>query len=136
LNDPVTDWMKDELTIEQNGDNVIIKAEKKPEPTPNKLSDVQCMVISAKTLKRGIRKRHYDPCYAVFLCDENEDKNTKNIEWMNKLLQDYNDVFRNELPGLPPDRSISHITDTGVASSIKKQCYRMSPAELEELRKQ
>ncbi|KAJ8663631.1 hypothetical protein O0I10_000879 [Lichtheimia ornata] len=52
------------------------------------------------------------------------------------LVHEYADVFRNELPGLPPDRDIEHVIDTGDAQPINRHPFKMSPLELDELRRQ
>jgi hypothetical protein len=54
------------------------------------------------------------------------------------ITQDFQDVFPKELPkGLPPKRDIDHRIDIerGAAPPSKK-AYRMSPRELDELKKQ
>ncbi|KAG1035859.1 hypothetical protein G6F43_013161 [Rhizopus delemar] len=52
------------------------------------------------------------------------------------LVKQYTDVFRDELPGLPPDRGINHVINTGDASPVNRQPFKMSPAELDEQRRQ
>jgi hypothetical protein len=53
------------------------------------------------------------------------------------IVQDFVDVFPEELPGLPPDREIEFTIDllpgTGL---ISKAPYRMAPLELKELKEQ
>jgi hypothetical protein len=53
------------------------------------------------------------------------------------IVQEYPDVFPEELPGMPPDRDIEFIIDLipGTAP-IAKRPYRMAPAELAELKEQ
>ena len=52
-------------------------------------------------------------------------------------MQDFLDVFLEDLPSLPPDREIGFVFDLapGIAP-ISKKPYRMTPAELEELKTQ
>jgi hypothetical protein len=54
-----------------------------------------------------------------------------------RVVCDYPDVFRNDLPGMPPERNIEFLIDllSGIAP-IAKRPYRMSIGELEELKKQ
>jgi hypothetical protein len=53
------------------------------------------------------------------------------------VVQQYPDVFPEELPGMPPDRDIEFIIDfiPGTAP-IAKRPYKMAPAELAELKEQ
>ena len=53
------------------------------------------------------------------------------------VVQEFSDVFPEDLPGLPPDREIEFTIDVipGVAP-ISVPPYRMTPLELQELKKQ
>ena len=52
------------------------------------------------------------------------------------LIKEFNDVFQDVLPRLPPDRGIEHVIDTGDADPISRPPYKISPLELAELRRQ
>jgi hypothetical protein len=53
------------------------------------------------------------------------------------VVQEYPDVFPEELPGMPPDRDIEFVIDLIPGTSpIAKRPYRMAAPELEELKKQ
>ncbi|CAN6445321.1 unnamed protein product [Victoria cruziana] len=53
------------------------------------------------------------------------------------VVQEYADVFPEELPGLPPEREIEFtIALMPGVQPISKAPYRMAPAELAELKKQ
>ncbi|XP_073291037.1 uncharacterized protein [Primulina huaijiensis] len=53
------------------------------------------------------------------------------------VVQDYPDVFAEDVPGLPPDREVEFVIDLipGTAS-ISKAPYRMAPTEMKELKNQ
>ena len=53
------------------------------------------------------------------------------------VAREYSDVFPDNLPGLPPDQEVEFVIDLlpGTAP-ISKTPYRMSPAEMKELKKQ
>ena len=53
------------------------------------------------------------------------------------VVNEYPDVFLEELPGMPPDRDIEFVIELipGI-SPIAKRPYRMAASELEELKKQ
>ena len=53
------------------------------------------------------------------------------------VVDEFSDVFPDELPGLPPDREIEFVIDlTQGAAPVSIAPYRMAPAEKVELRKQ
>jgi hypothetical protein len=53
------------------------------------------------------------------------------------VVYEYPDVFRDELPGMPPDRDIEFAIELQLGTTpISKRPYRMPPAELAELKKQ
>jgi hypothetical protein len=53
------------------------------------------------------------------------------------VVNEYPDVFPEELPGMPPDRDIEFVIDLNPGTSpIAKRPYRMAASELTELKKQ
>jgi len=53
------------------------------------------------------------------------------------VVNEYPDVFPEELPGMPPDRDVEFVIDLLPGTRpIAKRPYRMSVDELEELKKQ
>ena len=53
------------------------------------------------------------------------------------VVQDFPDVFPEELPGMPPDRDIEFLIELLPGTSpISKRPYRMPPNDLEEIKKQ
>ena len=57
---------------------------------------------------------------------------------IDKTLQDYQDIFPGDLPrGLPPERAIDHRIELEPGSlPVSRPVYRMSPQELEEVKRQ
>jgi hypothetical protein len=54
-----------------------------------------------------------------------------------RVVQEYPNVFREDLPGMPPDRDIEFIIELLPGTSpISKRPYRMHVNELVELKKQ
>jgi len=52
------------------------------------------------------------------------------------VVQEFKDVFPNEIPGLPPKREIEFAIDLiPGAGPVSISPYRMAPAELAELKK-
>src|SRR5205809_5625042 len=52
---------------------------------------------------------------------------------LKRLLKEYKDIFREELPdGLPPKRAVDHVIDTGDHSPVNKNAYPLSVQQLQE----
>jgi len=68
------------------------------------------------------------------VCQEFDDIEDPTLQ---KLLGEYNDIFRNELPeGLPPKRAVDHAIDTGDERPVNKNAYPLSAQQLREQIKQ
>ncbi|XP_037480771.1 uncharacterized protein LOC119358225 [Triticum dicoccoides] len=86
----------------------------------------------------GQRKIIYQAKHKTFDCSfsmnlEVKEKDIKEIP----VVRNFPDVFPSELPGLPPDREMEFSIDlTSGTAPISKSPYRMSPAELKELKRQ
>ncbi|XP_075500137.1 uncharacterized protein LOC142538724 [Primulina tabacum] len=53
------------------------------------------------------------------------------------VVQDYPDVFADDVPGLPPDREVEFVIDLILGTApISKAPYRMAPTEMKELKTQ
>ena len=72
-------------------------------------------------------------CYPNIVREEEEQPQDDKLQ---QFCKEYPDVFMDKLPGVPPDRAIHHVIDTGDAEPINRPPYKMSPLELDELRKQ
>ena len=69
---------------------------------------------------------------------EHESQVTGDNRFWSELVKKYPSVFQDGLPGLPPERSFQHIIefkDENV-KPVNRQAYRISPAELDELKVQ
>jgi hypothetical protein len=73
--------------------------------------------------------------YATHILDSTEDKGPNLEDYL--VLQDFSDVFPDEVPGLPPKRDIDFTIDlVPRATPMSKTPYRMSTPELLELKMQ
>lgn len=68
--------------------------------------------------------------------DQYKNPQLQDDKYWDSLVKEFSSVFKDELPGLPPDRGIHHLIDTGDAKPISRPPYKMSPLELDELQKQ
>ncbi|KAG1393183.1 hypothetical protein G6F60_011646 [Rhizopus arrhizus] len=97
-------------------------------------------VISKKQLQRYARKRLVEEVYLVHFTKPEQSTSERSAEadkLEKTILDEFHDVFRNDLPpGLPPVRVVEHVIDTGDANPINKPPFKMSPLELDELRRQ
>ncbi|XP_074317877.1 uncharacterized protein LOC141653909 [Silene latifolia] len=88
--------------------------------------------ISVNTLKSSLRKRDQ-----LILCQMwDRESETPRISEI-PVVRDYEGVFPEEIPGLPPRRDVDFSIDLKPgAGPISKPPYRMGPKEMEELKKQ
>ncbi len=135
------DWNTDVWTLNHNGQTTQLR--------PINTSyhhDVTHLnyLISHKQADRLIKKHHADS-YLIYIKDHYTNMDTlelnsispsdKDTYW-NDLVKQYADVFKDELPGLPPERNVQHVINTEDAKPISRAPFKMSPAELDELQKQ
>ena len=127
---PIPDWDLDTWRITVNNRNYIIR------PTHKRDIPDLTYLLSHCQVQRLERHKGIDN---VFLCyvhpgDIQSDNSVQNSN--DALVKEFRDVFQDTLPGLPPDRDVEHVIDTGDADPISRPPYKMSPLELTELRKQ
>ena len=121
-----------EISFSHKGKNYHIIAK---DPTNHNL-------VSVNAITRDHDRRY--PLFAVMLrkvdVDDNTQSGTRDTKEQDiqRLLQEYKDVFPEKLPkGLPPRRAQDfHIDLKEGSTPQKKGLYRMSPAELSELKNQ
>ncbi|XP_052723888.1 uncharacterized protein LOC108343993 [Vigna angularis] len=78
-------------------------------------------------------------CFLIMTYEDNEVERSSNDESSGgrTVVDDFPDVFPDEVPGLPPIREVEFTIDlVTTAAPISVQPYRMAPAELVELKRQ
>ena len=119
------------------------------ETTTTTTRQAKISLISASALGKAIKK-HRAHCFLIMIrpnistFDEiiPEPEEPQNIEAstteLQRILDDYSDVFRDALPKeLPPDRGVNHRIPTKEGHKpYARSPYRLSPEERSELRKQ
>ncbi|KAG1468527.1 hypothetical protein G6F56_003781 [Rhizopus delemar] len=97
-------------------------------------------LVSKKQLQRYVKKDQLEEVFMVLFSDPSQGGNETSatrVSTLTELLREFNDVFRDHLPpGLPPARYVEHVIDTGNAKPKSRPPFKMSPRELDELRKQ
>ena len=92
----------------------------------------QPKMVSALSARRLLRKG----CLGYLAYVRDVQKIVQNMEDI-PVVCEYQDVFPDELPGIPPDREIEFSIDlVPEAVPVSKVPYRMAPAELKELKEQ
>lgn len=109
-----------------------IQGDRGDRENPSRLNVISCTKIP-KLVEKG--------CY-LFVAqisskkEVEKEKNEKRVVDM-PIIRDYQDVFPNDLPGLPPARQIEfQIELIPGAAPVTRAPYRLAPSELEELSKQ
>jgi transposase InsO family protein len=130
---PTTDYPSNTLIVEKGGKIHKISTELYP-PRNREIVRTKPSVnlISQKQFRKEARRNKQ--IFAVHIRETQQ----KGDPWpgLKAVIKKYNDVFADELPGLPPHRKFDHSIDTESAKPIHKNPYRMSPLELTELKKQ
>ncbi|XP_057775390.1 uncharacterized protein LOC130994361 [Salvia miltiorrhiza] len=89
-------------------------------------------VISALQARKMMNKKD---CRAFLVYLNGEAGTEKKIIEDVEVVREYNDVFPDNLPGLPPNRQVEFTIDLEPGSApVSKAPYRMAPRELEELK--
>ena len=137
-------WASQHRAVIDSYSNEIIFQHKGKKHRMLAIDPLETRFTSTNSITNQVKKDH--KLCAVFIrkipeaSKESEEApaNEKPSEEMQKLVAQYADVFPEELPkGLPPKRSREfHIELKKESLPQKKGLYRMSPAELEEIRKQ
>ena len=81
--------------------------------------------------------------FLLYIKDTSEPISSRDVscdngsQWIQKLLKEFSLVFSGALPGLPDDSGFQHVINLQPdAKAVNRAPYKMSPAELDELRKQ
>jgi len=124
---PDIDWQSNSMKLKQYGHVHVLRSSTFPsdERPSTMLSTAQLV----KAVKTGCE---------LFLVNMTVPESTpKPATTVDDILEEFKDVFPDDLPGPPPDRSVNHKIDLEPASvPPHRPIYRMSEQELEEVKKQ
>jgi len=88
-------------------------------------------LVSSQGVKRELQDGAH--CYMIFTHMDVERGETTSVI---PVVQDFEDVFPEEIPGLPPSREVEFSIDLVLGTGpVSMAPYRMAPAELVELKK-
>lgn len=125
---PIPEWGMDTWRIDKDGTQYFLHPQH-DRPIPD-----LAYLISHRQLQRYERSKKVDDMYLAYV--KSSDVDPLGEASVKALLDEFHDVFQEQLPGLPPQRDVAHIIDTGDADPINRPPFKMSPLELDELRKQ
>lgn len=123
---PTPAWDVDTWEINKNGCQYLLR------PKHERSIPELAYLLSDRQLQRHDRKKLLSEYYLCFIKTPDGDNKAS----VDALLNEFKDVFQDKLPGLPRERDVAHIIDTGDAEPINRPPFKMSPLELDELRKQ
>ncbi|KAG2209354.1 hypothetical protein INT45_002604, partial [Circinella minor] len=124
---PDVDWSTDNWNVKINGETKILK------PVRYLGESGLRYLLLHKQINQAIRHKEVEEVYLLHLL-ESDIKENKIPEELQPLVDEYQEIFQDELPGLPPDRGFEHVIDTGDEKPVSRPPYKMSPLELDELR--
>ncbi|XP_057808403.1 uncharacterized protein LOC131022873 [Salvia miltiorrhiza] len=127
------DWLtKNYATIRCNERQISFQPPGKEPTSFHGISMGRRVPVISALQARKIMKKKGSQAYLVYL--SGEVKGTKTIDEV-AVVREFQDVFPEKLPGLPPNRQIELANDLEPGSApISKTPYRMAPKELEELK--
>ena len=101
---------------------------------------VQCSIITARGVRKMFKKEQVESLIlgTVTIKTETEEKKEVLEKCTREIRSEYKDLFPEELPpGLPPKREVDHRIELLPGSQpVYRSIYKMSPGELDEMRKQ
>ena len=128
----VIDYEERKISFKQeDGSSHTIKGEER---------DSKSLIISAMKLVRGLRQGC--ETFLIFANElkpeqKSELKQGENPPYVEKLLEEFKDVFPDDLPGMPPPRSLDHGIDLYPGTEpYSRAPYRFNIEELKELKLQ
>lgn len=127
---PVPNWDQDMWVITNNNHQYVLH------PKSNRLIRDLTYLISHRQVNRLTKNNQVEDLFVCYPNMINQGKEQSQQDKLQQFRKEYPEVFQDHLPGLPPQRNIHHIIDTGDAEPINRPPYKMSPLELDELRKQ
>lgn len=131
---PRPDWSTDCWFISHGGQEHVLK------PIHDDHKTQANSLLSAKELVKLFKRNEVESCHLLDARQPDHvvsisDPNHSNV--VQALVNEFPKVFDSKgLNGLPPMRGIPHVINTGDTPPINRPPYRMSPKELDELRRQ
>ena len=132
---PQIDWRKRTLTFTHQNESHLLS----PIPSTKSKSKHSCQLISVRGMGNILRQKEVERVIlAIAHNDLTKNESNDKSSQAKEILAEYRDVFPDKLPDkLPPRRDIDHRIELEQSSPPPNRgVYRMSPAELDELKLQ
>ncbi|KAG0776882.1 hypothetical protein G6F62_013237 [Rhizopus arrhizus] len=140
---PKPDWSSDTWLIPDKNNSVKLSPCNISTVTKSTITRPQInYLISHKQVQRAIKQGaqsfllHMKHPYIDNACLVDSVASLASGTYWDNLVKEFTTVFCDDLPGLPPDRGVAHVINTGDAKPVNRSPFKMSPAELDELQKQ
>ena len=136
---PDIDWRTGNLTFQHQGKTHSLLSNSTPAapatPTTSK-SHSLCQLVSAKAINKIFRKNQAECLILASVLQDEQAPSNHTSKEAREILAEFSDVFPDNLPqALPPRRDVDHrIELTQPSPPTGRPVYRMSPAELDELK--
>ena len=134
---PSVCWEKQTITILRDGRLVQLQC-RGAERMESSVGAMELNLITAKQANKELKRG--EESFMVWVTDgtEGKEETERQANKAKHIVDEYRDVFPDKLPfGLPPSRAVDHRIDIVPGSSpVSRSPYRMSPTELDELKKQ
>ena len=149
--DPMPNWRKREFKVETSEGTKRIRSISTGTPDLEPLEEIakeEFNFMSEKEVKKAFKKKGQSECMLYFAREVHDDEqdgdepllqinslqeraaDSSNAE-LQALLQEFKDVFRDELPdGLPPKRAVDHEINTGIEPPANRNTYPLSVMQL------
>ncbi|KAG2213620.1 hypothetical protein INT45_010119, partial [Circinella minor] len=127
---PTPDWELDTWKISKNNQEYLLR------PHHKRQIPELSYLLSHRQIQRLDRQQNIDELFLCYIKPDNDISAEIPSKKVQSLIAEYKDVFQDTLPGLPPVRDVEHAIETGDAEPIKRPPFKMSPLELDELRRQ
>jgi hypothetical protein len=122
---PEANWADHTWTIKEASGDIVLK------PHAVSVESQLNFICTPKQVARAVKKNE-DVGWLLVTDDTDADPNLFHVE----IMDEYADMFKDDLPDLPPVRDVEHAIDTGDAKPISRPPYKSSPKELKELQDQ
>ncbi|KAG2208595.1 hypothetical protein INT45_004560, partial [Circinella minor] len=96
-------------------------------PTQTRHLPELAYLISHHQVQRLERYKKTDDLFICYVHPNHDNDSVVFTQDGEQLMAEFPDVFQDKLPGLPPDRGIEHVIDTGDAVPISQQNLNFAP---------
>ena len=146
-NNPKIDWVNRRIELVNQAIIAATLEQRKNNNSYSQLLQLNSLIVGKRQVRKMLKRNEVESAFLVCVSEEGEGKKEMELNSVSEsegdscvksLLDEYKDVFPSDLPrSLPPVREVDHKIEIIPGSSPpSKPTFRMSPKELDELKKQ